>query len=185
MYLCLLISSLILFHTFTPSSVRAATGEVNQLFPAEEFTHRFKSSSILMHRLGPKELFIVQIGVLRRGGSGELVCFEGESGKLSFRTIDSRGLVKSIGRADAGETFRKLIKNLIRSSPTAPMDADEATAQSVAMDGELWLFEYIDPLGNRQSLVTMPDLPEHLSTRKHDAMKDAFGNVLKSIQAMK
>ncbi len=184
-YWCLIISSIAVLLSFTARLSGGATGDDNQHFPAEEFTHRFNAKSILMRRLGPKELFVVQIGVSRRDGSGELVLFEGESRKLIFRTINSRGEVKSINRVETSGDFMKLIKNLIRSAPTAPIDLDEAVAQMAASDGDLWLFEYIDPLGNRQSLVTMPNLPEHLSARNHDALKTAFGDVLKSIQVEK
>jgi len=78
LYTLLIVSSIVALISSETNSAGEYKGKVDQPLPADTFASRFHTHSILRDKKDLRDLFVVQVGVSRRDGSGELVWVRGE-----------------------------------------------------------------------------------------------------------
>jgi hypothetical protein len=148
------------------------------------FCHLFGSQSLQNEEFDDDVVFVVQVGFMGQDGYGKLLRYiEGaSSSRVIYKTRKVGAIpVAKLDRVDLDKEFKKLIASLVQSAPTNPIGIDEAVGILHSGGGNTWLFEYIDPFRGKQSIVTVEDLPEHLSVRNHDHLRNAFEKVVQRV----
>ena len=128
--------------------------------------------------------FVVQLGFITNSGDGRLMRYYGGASVLRYRSLsNSKDLSVENEWVVPGKEFSRLVSSVLVSAPTAPVSLEEAMAISSNLGGTVWLFEYLDPLDGRISMVTIDGLPQGFGDRSHSLLKKSFDNVLAYIEA--
>lgn len=150
------------------------------------FAHLFGSQSLQNEKVGVNNVVVVQVGFITADGRGEFLRYEWDSSRVIYKNLKAGAASEvQMNSSVRDKKLEQMIVSLVQAAPTAPVGIDEAAVISSNGSETVWLFEYIDPLGGKQSIVTVENLPKDLSNRNHHLLRKSFEQVVRHISIEK
>lgn len=129
----------------------------------------------------------LQVGFLDEKECGKLFLYSVGSKEIIITSVNSVGDRETV-KVAITESLKKEISILLKCAPNSPMEINEAGAIAFGGGGKYWLFEYIDPLGGRQSIITMEQVDTGVDLgykiREHDAFSKSFSEIVAEIEGV-
>ena len=155
------------------------------IYTPRGFVNYFKTKSLLDGTAIKPGDSGLQVGFLDAKEGGKLFLYRIGSKELIMTSVNPREDRETVEVA-VTESLKKEMSILLKCAPNSPMEVNEAGAIAFGGGGKYWLFEYIDPLGGRQSIITMEELDTSVDIgfviREHDAFSKSFSKIITEIE---